>query len=403
MGKTRYPGIYTRETRRGTVYDATASYGGKQRQSRGNATLKDARDWQRSQVELMRTGQYGTAPLRLTLAEFIETKWWPHALTQLKSASSVRSYRSHLRHVLGYCRCEKAVKKRHSVAEREKCPTWVKRMADAKIVSLTPLDIEGFKAQMAREGVGAAMQNAAFDRLREALNMAVVWEVLYRNPCDKVKAPAEPDYEAPSLSNEQVANLLKEADQTPYGALFYLTVMTGLRWGELTKLTWSSIDFTEGVLRIPRPNTKSDAGKRPIALGPITVARLRQHREAERARFAPPEGEAEGVVFIRRDTAMPDLVFSDSLGGALTQANFANRAWYPLREKVGLPSMHFHDLRHVQSTLLARAKVHPAVMKQRMGHKDSRITLEVYTDVNVGDQVEGALAIEVMVAAAGED
>ncbi len=46
--------------------------------------------------EAMRHGQMGTAPARLTLAEYIEKRWWPYIENELRSDESRRSYTPNL-------------------------------------------------------------------------------------------------------------------------------------------------------------------------------------------------------------------------------------------------------------------------------------------------------------------
>ena len=40
-----------------------------------------------------------------------------------------------------------------------------------------------------------------------------------------------------------------------------------------------------------------------------------------------------------------------------------------------------HVFRHTHSTLLAERGVDPKTVQQRMGHKDSKITMDIYTHV----------------------
>jgi integrase len=343
-----------------TVYDAVAKVHGKQRWSRGHRTLGEARAARDEMRVAMRRGQLGTAPARLTLEEYIDKRWWPYAENELRSDESRRSYRSQLQHVR-------------------------RLLGKARLAALTPIDIETFKADMRRQGVGEAMQNAAYDRLRQMLNAAVKWELIWRNPCQHVTAPREPEHEAPELTVEDVKGLLRAADETTgYGTLFYAVALTGMRWGELTAWEWSHIDFATGVTRILRENTKTKAGKRPIKLGPELLARLQQHRLAEMKRFNDAGLTA------------PRFVFSTQRGSQLKQANFHRQVWGPLRDRLGLPEMHFHDLRHVNSTLMARTGAHPSLIQRRMGHSDARLSQEVYTDLHVEDQDALAEGLEAM-------
>jgi integrase len=70
---------------------------------------------------------------------------------------------------------------------------------------------------------------------------------------------------------------------------------------------------------------KSAAGVRTVALPDFLGPILADHLE----RFVPP-----------RDAA---LVFGTASGKPLSSANFGN-TWRRVREQVGLPNVHFHDL-----------------------------------------------------------
>jgi Phage integrase family len=76
---------------------------------------------------------------------------------------------------------------------------------------------------------------------------------------------------------------------------------------------------------------KSRAGKRTVAFPAELVPELRWHLE----RFAEPG--KRGVVFV------------GPKGGRLRRSNF-RKIWSKARALVGLPDLHFHDLRHAGNT-----------------------------------------------------
>ena len=51
------------------------------------------------------------------------------------------------------------------------------------------------------------------------------------------------------------------------------------------------------------------------------------------------------------------LVFTSPIGTPLRHSSFYRRVWLPAVAKVGLPGIHFHDLRHAGNTLTADAGV----------------------------------------------
>ncbi len=364
--KTKYPGIYTRSLKDGTtVYDVIASVGGKQRISRGHKTLALARaalDVLRHDMQKGRGG--GAASPRMTLAEFLEERWLPYAESNLRSPESVRAYRRNVRQLV------------EASEQIEKASGQVLRLK-----TLKPLEIEEIKRQLVgAHGRSAASQ--AYARLSQSMKDGQMWELIDRNPCERLKRIEEPKRDQPVLSIETLARIIDEADKTPYGALIYITMLTGLRWGEVTGLLWSDVDFAASVLRVRRPDTKSDAGARAVWLGPDTIERLQEHRFAQMQRFVSLGAEPR------------KLVFTSPMGMRLNDRHFRATVWYPIRSAAGVPALHFHDLRHAQATLLARAGVHPRIAQERLGHARVETTMGVYTQVSAFDQQAGAEAIE---------
>jgi integrase len=77
-------------------------------------------------------------------------------------------------------------------------------------------------------------------------------------------------------------------------------------------------------------------------------------------RFA--EGGPEGVVFI------------GPLGGRLRRSNF-RKIWHMARASVGLPDLHFHDLRHTGGTLSAATGASLKELVARLGHSSVRAAM----------------------------
>jgi integrase len=95
----------------------------------------------------------------------------------------------------------------------------------------------------------------------------------------------------------------------------------------------------------------------------------------------------------------PALLFTDGDGKQLNRTRFYISHWNPLRKRAGLPGLHFHDLRHVHSSLMGKAKVHPSIMQARLGHADAAMSLEYAKGGFVDEQREVAATIEALVGA----
>ncbi len=356
----REPGIYPRIIRNGeTVYDAVAMHDGKQKWSRGHKTKKAAIAARDELRVAMRKGQIGAAPARLLLKDYLDQRYMPSTAAGLRSPRSREQY-AYLNE-------------------------WVKRLlGDDRLAGLTTLRIEEFKDLLRGTTLSGTTQHLVFVFLRRALERAVVWQVIGRNPCIGVKAPTRNVHEPPPLGTGSIVRLIEAADATSQGTLIYLAIATGMRWGELTALRWDDVDFGSSTLYIPK--AKTARGRRTVALGIQTLARLQQHRMEQMKRFHD------------LGSAPPALVFEFG-GQPWRQQQFLYHHWNHIRASAGLKTMRFHDMRHAQATLLARAGVAPAVAQSRLGHTKAALSLDVYTHLDAGDQVPAAAAVEGLIEA----
>jgi integrase len=118
------------------------------------------------------------------------------------------------------------------------------------------------------------------------------------------------------------------------------------RFGELAGLRRGQVDLDGCAVRIVvataetddgrliDDDPKSQAGRRRVAFPKEIAPELRWHLE----RFAQPGDDG--------------LVFIGPKGGRLRRSTF-RRTWTKARTAVGLPDLHFHDLRHTGNTIAA--------------------------------------------------
>jgi len=153
-----------------------------------------------------------------------------------------------------------------------------------------------------------------------------------------------------------------------YRALVLLATFTTLRWGELAGLRRTHLDLEAGVARVVGAlaeldggkllddTPKSRAGRRTVAIPPELLPQLRQHVE----RYS--------------DKAADSWVFIGPKGARLRRSIF-RRTWNKTRTAVGLPDLHFHDLRHVGNTLAAANGASLKELMARIGHSSTRAAL----------------------------
>lgn len=152
-----------------------------------------------------------------------------------------------------------------------------------------------------------------------------------------------------------------------FRALVLLAVFAGLRWGELAGLRRRHLDLQQGTVtvevtiyeldggKLQEGTPKSDAGRRVVAFPAEILPDLRAHLDEY------TEAGLNGRVFV------------GPKGGPLRRSGF-RRAWNKDRADVGVPGLHFHDLRHLGDSVAAKNASLKELMA-RMGHSSTRAAL----------------------------
>ncbi len=188
----------------------------------------------------------------------------------------------------------------------------------------------------------------------------------------------------------EVHQFLEAAKGTKYYPLFYLSLYTGARRGELLALRWQDVDFIYSQIYINRSlhhlsdgsyiytAPKTAKSRRTIALSPSAFLVLESYRKAR---------EIEGSMI---DTPIKDsdLVFNDL--GKPWRPNTITRAWSSLAAKAGVKVIRLHDARHTHASLLLKQGIHPKVVQERLGHSTIAVTLDIYSHVAPGLQEAAA-------------
>jgi integrase len=232
---------------------------------------------------------------------------------------------------------------------------------------LRPATIRTWYAGLVERGPGVSTAAKCYRLLHAILNTAVDDGVLAANPCSIRGAGAEnaAERKLPTLDRVyELADLVKPR----YRALVLAAAFSGLRRGELFGLRREHIDGDHGTVTVEVQRQqlssgehvigppKSDAGIRTVALPREVVDVLADHLE----RFVGPAPSA--------------WVFTGAKGGPLREAVW-QQEWERARETVGLPDLHFHDLRHVAATLAAETGAGVKEIMYRIGHSSPQAAL----------------------------
>ena len=216
--------------------------------------------------------------------------------------------------------------------------------------------------------------------LRGALGHAARWSYVGVNAAELAQAPSPRKPRPDPPSPREAADLLNDAWTDPeWGLLLWLTMITGLRRGELSALRWRHLDLDRSNLWVERSTAHSRAGlvekdtktenQRRLSLDPHTVELLRTHQGSVAAQLRALGVALDGDTYVFSTT--PDYS-QPRAPKAVTQK------YRKMAERLRLRSTRLHALRHYSPTELLAAGVDLRTVSGRLGHSSGVTTLRVY-------------------------
>lgn len=230
-------------------------------------------------------------------------------------------------------------------------------------------------------GVTAKTVRNALTPLRSVLDDAVNDELLEFNPLDRIalgkllrQTTKKSEYQVDPFDQDECVALIKAA-RSDERAMVQFWLQTGLRPGELIALSWSSIDWIKGKVRIEANQVtgmqdgkirqidktpKTESGKRDIDLSAAALDAL----SAQKA-VSFLEG---GRVWFNPRTAAPWL----------SDAQIRKTLWDPLCKRAGVRYRNPYQVRHTFASTLLTAGANPFWLVGQMGHVDVQMIFRTY-------------------------
>lgn len=264
-----------------------------------------------------------------------------------------------------------------------------------RLKNLKPKHIQELYSIKLNNGLSPGTIHGIHRILSRALTIAVRRGFIEKNPAKFVSKPRLTRKEMQAFSNEEVRVLFREISGSRLEALYYLAVTTGLRQAEILGLKWPDLDKEKGTIKVQRQlqrvvgkgltftEPKADSSRRLIALGPMTLKKLNEHK-------ARQDVERNGF---GKEWLSLDLIFTKENGSPIGP-RCVIRDFKAIIHKAELPDIRFHDLRHTAATLLLQCEIHPKVVQEMLGHSSIGITLDTYSHVLPSMQYEAAQKLD---------
>lgn len=292
-----------------------------------------------------------------TLRTFIDGKYWDEHLAQARSGS---------------------------VTKKRLQYVWAD-LLDKDMAHLSIEEARAIRQDRLEDEITPQTLNRDRNALIGCLNKALEWMVIDKNPLDHPAFYPLVEHDAERVrwlgqhdSNEEFTlgerarfTAALNDDRTPQYLrdMANIAINTGLRRGELFKLTWANVNFKTNVITVAASTAKT-AKVRHIAMANIVRETLdRLHKAAVKS--------MHGLVFLEPAT-----------GNQFKEVRYE---WEDLVRRASLTDFRYHDMRHDFASRLIQNGASLYEVAALLGHSDIKMT-QRYAHL-APQQLQGAIAL----------
>ena len=267
-----------------------------------------------------------TVPKALTLSVFMEEHYLPYVKPRKRSwLRDEQLYRIRIKGVFG----------------------------SMLLSDITRKQVQGFHTDLLSQGLSPASCDHHIKLMKHAMNLAVEWEMLEKNPVKGVPLFNVDNKVEHYLDEEELGRLLDVLQTDPNRNVCQIATFllaTGCRLNEALQATWEQVDLETRVWKIPALNSKSKR-IRSVPLNDTAINVLRYF----------DQGRDSGWVFINPRSG--------------ERYTTITKVWFRIRDKAGLPNLRLHDLRHQYASFLVNSGRTLYEVQQILGHSDPSVTV----------------------------
>jgi integrase len=294
------------------------------------------------------------APEKLTVKEFLE-RW----LAECERANRYTTHKSYAQ-----------------ICHDHVCP----RIGRVLMIKLTKAHVQAIidtlhdkgKARNTIRNVRACLVAATADVEREYPQAYAAVRLTKLPKIKKVVAPV-----IRALTPEQARILLAAVEPHRLKALYWVTLLLGLREGEVLGLRIEDLDLGKQTLQITgamqrqtgkgmvRVPTKTAASEALLPVPDVLIPILHEHLAMLEEERLYDKWREHG------------LLFPSEVGTPISSRNVV-RHFKQVLGANDLPNVRFHDLRHSCATLLISLSVHPRIVMEILRHTQISTTMNIY-------------------------
>lgn len=248
------------------------------------------------------------------------------------------------------------------------------------LCDLRTTHIQMFYNQMLKEGMSAKSLKNCHGVFHEALERAVLINLIPKNVSNACVLPKVKQAEMHPLKEEDVPRFLDAIRNDIFCDVYYVALFTGMRQGEILGLTWDSISFDQQTILISQQLQRSRKNReyhfadlknsrtRIIQPAPEVMVVLKRIQNSQKALKELHDGNWRNEF---------NLVFVDKKGRHLSCMTIYHH-FKDIVDSIGRPEMRFHDLRHSYAVISLQTGACIKCLSSSLGHATTAFTLDRY-------------------------
>lgn len=241
--------------------------------------------------------------------------------------------------------------------------------------------------------------------LKDMLKRAVQNEYITKNPCEGVDLPPVPTTESRVLTPKEQEIFFKFAENYVHINVLKLTLLTGMRIGEVLGLQWSDINFDERKISIDKTlhygeggassryvffytTSKTSSSKRVLPMSDMAYEVLKNQQDKQLKARLRNKGAwntidgFEDLVFLgAKGKPIKISTMNDTIKLYVEKINVFEHELAKEENREPVEFKHFtcHALRHTFTTRCYEQGVPDKVLQKLLGHANIETTLNIYT------------------------
>ncbi len=232
------------------------------------------------------------------------------------------------------------------------------------------------------------------------LATAVQWQIIFSNPCDRVKPPKIGKPDPKYLDEEQARQMIEhlEGEDIQFRVMIELLMFTGLRRGELLGLEWSDVDFDNKIIQVCRSSlylpekgvfedeTKTTGSRRAFKVSQGVIDLLKEQRAYQTAQRLKTGDKWQNS----------NRLFT-SWNGAPLNPTYLTSKFRLFKAKHNIEDISVHGLRHTNATLQIAAGTPLTTVAHRLGHANASTTTKIYAHaIKSADEVAAEAIADIL-------